>query len=294
MQKIDATIPRSLTARVAGLSIFFLIAFTAAAPAVQRAPGIAGQRLAAAAARFESASWPAGPVRAALPPLTISFDGYTGGPVDFNPGAPVIRRFADQQGVECFLVEISVRETAAEARSVLLEYLASISSPGIVPTAASLGISAGDIGFVGRAPEQRISWIVFLRGNVTVRVACLDPRFDPHPEMGRIAEALDRQILDQPLLLADEKTDRILITSLRAAPGCRAGDAVPLELKLTAAPVAVQWVVGGPGQGYVEQDEAGVWRLYTTREGAVDLACHVLGGNGFTASASVTIEVSKE
>ncbi len=293
MQKINAAIARSLTARVAGLSIILLLAFTAAAPAAQQSSGIAGQRLAAAAVRYESASWPAGPVRAALPLIDISFDGYTGGPVDFNPGAPVIRRFADQQGVERFLVEISVRETAAEARTVLLEYLASISSSRKVPTAASLDISAGDVGFVGRAPEKRISWIAFLRGNVAVRVACLDPRSDPHPEMDRLAAALDRQILDQPVLQDDEKAGQTLITSLGAVPACRAGDTVPLELQLTEAPLAVQWVVGGPGQGYVEQDEAGVWRLFTTREGTIDLGCHVLGGNGFTASKSVTIEVSR-
>lgn len=294
MHNQNARIARSLTARVAGLSIIVLLAWVAVAAATQASPGIAVQRLAAAADRYQSSSWPAGPARAGLPVMDISFDGYQGGPVDFTPGAPVIRRFAGQEGVDRFLVELSVRETADAARTVLLEYLASVSSPHKVPAAASLGISAGDVGYVGRAPENRVSWIAFLRGNIAVRVVCLDPRSDPHPEMGRIAAALDLQILDQPALMAGEKVERIILASLTAARTCRAGSVVPLELQLTAVPTAIQWVVGGPGQGYVEQDDAGVWRLHTTGEGAIDLVCHVLGADGFTSSAHASVDVGGE
>lgn len=294
MKPANRTIARSVAARVAGLSIILLLALAAVATA-QQTPGLAGQRLADAAQRYNASSWPAGPVRAGLPVLDLTLDGYSGGAVDFSPQAPAIRRYADETGVDRFLVEVSVRETAAGARTVLLEYLASVSSSRLVPTAASLGILVGDTGYVGRAPEKRISWIAFLRGNVAVRVACLDPRSDPHPEMARIASAVDRLILDQPVQPAGEKAGRIAVTSLSASrQDCRAGDIVPLEVILSRSPAALRWVVGGPGQGYVEQDPSGAWQLHTTKDGAIDLACHVLGPDGYTASKSVTIEVEKE
>lgn len=291
----NAAIVRSWTARVAGLSIILTLAL-AAAVAAQHTPGLAGKRLADAAERYGAASWPVGPVRAGLPVMGLSLDGYSGRPVDFTPGAPAVRRFAGEDGVERFQVEVSVRKTAGEARTVLLEYLASLSSPHQVPTAAGLGIPAGDIGFVGRAPGKRIAWIAFLRGNVAVRVSCLDPRSDPHPEMDRIASAVDSLILNQRVLTAGEKAERITITALSTARrACRAGEAVPLDLRLSRTPAAVHWVVGGPGQGYVEKgNHSGTWRLHTTRQGAIDLSCHVLGPNGFTASRTVAIEVGRE
>lgn len=298
MHSKNRRIARSWTARVAGLSMLFPLLFVAAAPAAQRSPGITGQRLAQAAERYGSVSWPAGPARNGLPVMSLSFDGFDGGPVDFSPGAPVIRRFADGEGVDRFLVEVTVRETAGEARTVLLEYLASVSSSHKVPTLASLGIVAGDVGYVGRAPEKRISWIVFLRGNIAVRVACLDPRAVPHPEMGRIAVAIDRQILNRPALSPRDETHRITLGAIvPARPACRAGEVLTLELPLVdeaGAPVAVRWMVGGAGQGYVERNSSGTWQLHTTKEGTIDLACHVLGPNGFTSSASVTIEVGQE
>jgi hypothetical protein len=294
MKSAHTTIARSMAARVAGLSIILLLALAAVVTAEQT-PGLAGQRLAEAAQRYDSVSWPAGPVRAGLPLMELTIDGYSGGPVDFNPGAPVIRRYADEEGVDRFLVEVSVRETPAGARTVLLENLASVSSPGPVPRVASLDISAGDIGFVGRAPEKRIAWIAFLRGNVAVRVVCLDPRSDPHPRMDWIAGAVDQLILGQQVLAAGEKAARITITALSTVrQTCRAGDAVALQLQSTAAPTAIHWVVGGPGQGYVEQDNSGAWLLYTTKEGGIDLTCHALGPNGFTATRTVTIEVKEE
>lgn len=298
MHSKNSVSARSWTARSAGLSILILLLFVGAAPAAQQSPGLAGQRLAEAAERYGSASWPAGPARGGLPVMGLFFDGFDGGPVDFNPGAPVIRRFADGEGVDRFLVEVSVRETTGEARTVLLEYLASVSSPHKVPTLASLGIAAGDIGYVGRAPEKRISWIAFLRGNIAVRVACLDPRADPHPEMGRIAAALDRQILHRSALSPSGEIQRFALAAITPArPAGSAGEVLPLELQLAGeagAPAAIRWVVGGPGQGYVEQDDSGTWQLHTTKEGTIDLACHVLGPNGFTSTASVTIEVAKE
>ena len=76
---------------------------------------------------------------------------------------------------------------------------------------------------------------------------------------------------------------------------CAAGDAVPIDLETTGPEgkaVALNWEVGGPGQGYIEKDEEGRWRLYTTKAGTIQITCHVLGANGVVCSGSVSINVS--
>lgn len=299
MNTAQTTIARSLAARAAGLWIILLFTIVAAAPAAAHAPGLVGQRLADAAERYEADKWPVGPVRTGLSLAALSIDGYSGGMVEFTPGAPVVRHFAGDDGVDRFLVEVSVRETVDQARTALLEYLASVSSPHKVPTLASLDIVAGDVGYAGRAPGKRIAWIAFLRGNIACRIVCLDPRADPHPEMGVIAAALDREILHRPVTSSKDLVPRVALVSaiVPSRTACRAGEVLPLVLHLadkSGSPAAVRWVVGGPGQGYVEQDASGIWQLHTTKEGAIELTCHVLGPNGFTDSASIALEVNRE
>lgn len=287
------SIDRSLAVRVAGAALALLLAVAAAGAA--ELPGLAAKRLDETAARYEAAAWPTGPARAGLPLMAIAAEGYAGGPAELLPGPLALRRFADDEGAERLLVEVSVRETAAEARTVLLEYLASANSPAPVPRLASLDIPVGDIGFVGRAPGKRIAWIAFLRGNVAVRLVCLDPQADPHPEMAAIAAGIDRLVLEQPLPAEAGPGSRIAVTALTCGrQHCVAGDVVPLRVGLNAEPAAVRWVVGGPGQGYVERDARGVWQLHTTKDGSIDLECRVLGPNGFTDSASVILAVAAE
>jgi len=284
------TIHRSLAGRIAGALLALLL--VAAAAGAAELPGLATKRLAEAAVRYEAAAWPSGPARTGLPLMAITADGYVGGPAELLPGAQVLRRFADDEGVERLLVELSVRHTAAEARTVLLEYLASVNSPHPVPEASGLGLAVGDAGYVGRAPGKRIAWIAFVRGNVTVRLVCLDPQADPHPEMAAIAAGIDRLVLEQPARADAGPGPRIAITALACSRRqCVAGEVVPLQLRLSAEPAAMRWVVGGPGQGYVERDDHGVWQLHTTKHGAIDLQCHVLGPNGYTDSGTTHIEV---
>jgi len=282
--------------RVIGLWVVGMLLSVAAVVAGPGAGGIPEQRLAAAAERYDAASWPAGPRRAGVPVASLGVDGYTGGAIEFFPPAPITRRFADGDGVDRVLVEVSVRETVGGARAVLLEYLASVNSLVAVPRAETLGVAVGDLGYLGRAPGDRIAWIAFIRGNIAVRVVCLDPQADPHPEMAMIATALDRQIPARPLgPAAGTASGRIALEALTPArAACRAGETVALELRASGPLAAVDWVVGGPGQGYVEQDETGAWLLHTTGAGTIELACHVLGPSGFTASMKTTVEVGED
>jgi len=106
------TIHRSLAGRIAGALLALLL--VAAAAGAAELPGLATKRLAEAAVRYEAAAWPSGPARTGLPLMAITADGYVGGPAELLPGAQVLRRFADDEGVERLLVELSVRHTAAE------------------------------------------------------------------------------------------------------------------------------------------------------------------------------------
>ena len=230
-----------------------------------------------------------------FPVSALRYSGYTEeAEVDFMPGEPVVRRFRSEEGIIRFLVELSAHETAAQARELLVGYLTFVSSPKTLPTTASLGIAAGDIGFVGSSRDNRISWIAFARGNITVRICCLDPRADPHPDMAYVAKQTDRQILAQPALGLQAPLTRPVITRLDLhRSSCKAGEVVPLDLRSTRI-IAEHWVIEGSGQGYVEKDRNGQWRLHTTGSGTIKLVCHVLGSNGFATSKSVSIRVEPE
>jgi len=46
-----------------------------------------------------------------------------------------------------------------------------------------------------------------------------------------------------------------------------------------------RFIIGGPGQGYVERGSDGRWRLFTTGPGEITLAVEVMGSTGtFTRS----------
>ncbi len=229
-----------------------------------------------------------------LPLALLRYDGYREPELEFAPGAPVTLVYATEDGVRRFLVELRVHETVEQARDGLVEALTFVSSPKPAPTAESHGISVGDVGFVGPSRGGRLSWIVFVRGNVGVRVVCLDPQADPHPDMRYLAVWTDRLLLAQPSLPVDVLLTRPVIRGLLPRlPVCTAGDAVPLDLEVDDA-AAWWWVVGGPGQGYVERDEDGRWLLHTTRAGAIELTCHVLGSNGVAGARTTSIDVRED
>jgi len=152
---------------------------------------------------------------------------------------------------------------------------------------------------VGYAPGDRIAWIAFTRGNVAIRLVCLDPRAASYPPMARIAVEIDRLILDQPILVSpDQVRGPSFVEFNLSRSSCVAGQVVPLTLLLAdpaGQPAALYWVVGGPGQGYVEQDKGGGWFLHTTKAGAIQLTCHALGARGIASSSpELSLQVSDE
>jgi hypothetical protein len=290
---------RSTASRLAAPAAVLAILALAVPAAGQDATLENDARIDAARARYDADAWPAGEAHPGLPLASLRFDGYHGEAVTFTAGAPAVTRFADATGEPRFLVEVSVCDSASGAHNVLAGCLSYISSPRPVPSAAELGIAVGDAGYVGRAPAGRIAWIAFVRGNIAVRLSCLDPRAEPHPDMAGLAGTVDRLILAQPVLAAGEPVGRpSVVRCLPARSVCRAGESVSIDLEVLdpgGEPAAIQWEVGGPGQGYVEKDNSGRWVLHTTREGSIRLTCRVLGALGTTANSETwKIEVAPE
>jgi hypothetical protein len=245
--------------------------------------------------RYHFAAWPRKESRRDGVLLAeFTYPGFAGEGVEFAPGSPVVLRYAGEDGAPWFLVEFTVRETAAAAREDLVATLAHVSSLEKVPTTASSGIEAGEIGFVGFSRGERISWIAFVRGNISVRICCLDPRATPHPDLRRLAERTDRLIQARPRLTGKTGLTRPEITALRVErEKCIAGEAVLLEPGLDEA-AAWHWEIRGPGLGYVERDEEGRWVLHTTGPGRIEVVCHVLGTNAVASSRSAAIVVEDD
>jgi hypothetical protein len=256
-------------------------------------------QVAAAKERYRSALWPKGERRAGLALGALAAPGYVGGNLQLSPEAgSVVRRFADPAGQSGWMVEASVRESAAQAHDLLAGQLAFVTSPDLVPTAESSGVAVGEIGYVGFAGtgRTRISWIAFARGNVYVRLNCLDPAGSPHPDMGALAKLVDGAILASPAVAAGASVSRPRIArfSMEKA-ACVAGEKLPVDLEVSdpAGAPALEWVVGGPGQGYLEKDGSGRFVLHTTGPGRIELTVHAAGANGALASATTKLDVAK-
>jgi hypothetical protein len=252
--------------------------------------------LQAAAKRYESAAWPRGGVRAGLDLPAIALPGLTGGACERLGNGPVQRFFADADGVSRVLVEVHVGDDVDTAQRHLLHWLAYVSSPGLVPSAAGAGIPLGDTGFVGwsKPAEQRIAWLAFVRDNVAVRVVCLDPSANPHPGMAACAQLVDAAISREALLPPKELPKRPDVTQFRAErTQCRAGDQVPLLVAVgNAAGVPVlRFEFDGPGQGYVEGDGKGGHVLRTTGPGLLTVRLVATGARCTTTTTSLRVDI---
>ncbi|MFH2000427.1 MAG: hypothetical protein ABIK28_12145 [Planctomycetota bacterium] len=240
--------------------------------------------------------WPAGLIRDGLPLASLDFTGYQRTAIDFQPGLPVILRYSDESSPR-FLVEVLVCDSAVEAREKLVVYLTYISSPGKVPAIADAGVAAGDVGFVGLAPAGAMAWIVYVRDNIYVRICNLNPRIEPQPPMSSLAERIDKIILEQPVPEIAGKISRPSV-DLRCEDSSphTAGEKIPLKLAVrdrAGDAAAVTWVIGGTGQGYVEDDEFGNPWFHSTKEGKIRLDCHVLGARGTIVSHSLDLTIAK-
>ena len=249
------------------------------------------------AQRYAAATWPQGALRAGIDLDRLELPGLRGGDVEHAPPAPLMRRFADAAGVPRVLVEAVVADDVAAADARLVSWLGTVSSPAPVPTASSEGIVVGELGFVGHSAPPRISWIAFVRGNVAVRVSCLDPRVDPHPNMPGIAAAVDAAIVATRALGKGEVVPKPVVRTFTAERAtCRVGENVVLAVDVRdpqpdRAP-ALEFVVGGPGQGYVEPDATGRYVLHTTKAGAIALVLQATGSLGSLSQATVKIDVA--
>ncbi len=275
----------------------FCAAFAPAQEPAQEA-GLDAQ-LARAAELYAPAEWPQSARRAGLPLGEIDFPGYRGGPLR-AAGGSIERRYAGgEEELPPFAVEAVVCESVAEAQRLLLTWLAGLTSVDPAPRALDLGVPVGDAGYVGlsAAGEGAVSWIAFARANVAVRVLADDPRQTPRPDLALVARTLDEKIVLQAPLEPDAALPRPEVRLAAERLECRAGEIIPLDLVTEdpgGGPCAVEWIVGGPGQGYVERREDGVWRLYTTGPGAIHLVAEVTGRFGTMTSRAIDLSSGAE
>ncbi len=251
------------------------------------------------ATRYRAAEWPRGELREGVNLGALVLPGYTGDVVEHAPPGPLQRRFVDKNGEVQFLVEAFVVDQVGEAHQHLVDWLATVSKPGTVPSAAQEGIPVGDVGYVGwaRRTERRIAWIAFVRDNVAVRVACLDPSAVPHPDLASVAQVVDGAIAREARVVKGKAVPKPTIQRFAAErQRCRAGDVVPLTVQVDSAsgPCSCRFVIDGPGQGYVEQDDRGVWQLHTTGAGSVTLVLQVTSARGTLATATAAVAIAPE
>ena len=264
------------------------------------APGqSAGARdpmLVAAAAKYDAAHWPAGPRRAGCDLSQLRLPALHARASE-RAGDILQRRFADAQGKEVVLVEMTVRDTVDAARNDLLRHVAYVQSTKTLPTAASRGIKAGDVGFVGYAgpAQDRIAWLAFAAGNVEFRVVSLDPSTPVQPDVQDAVERLSALVQKSALVADGAPLPAPSIERLAADPAsCRAGDSVRLDVDVkepTGGVAQLDWEVAGSAQGYVENDDNGVPRFYATKDGHADVTLFATGVDGVIRSRQVAIEV---
>lgn len=280
------------------------------APVVQGQTDQGGQepapdpRLAAVRRDYAAAEWPRGPLRAGFALGGFEVAGLRGGAPDCLPPAPVARRYADEAGTPRVLVELYVAADAAAAHGHLLGWLATRSAPEPAPAAREHGLALGDAAFAGvsGAGPGRLAWVAWARGNLAVRVLGLDPGAPP-PGAGLAAfsQALDGAMALTPVLAADAAPPAPVVRLRAATDRCRAGESVHLDLEIeepgagpdAAGPPIVNWVLGGPGQGqgYVEPDPDGGYRLRATGPGPLQVEAVVVGRLGRAAAARVDLRV---
>lgn len=255
------------------------------------------ERLRQVATGYQAEQWPAGARRPGVALQDLEFPGFQADPLDSGAGQ-LERRFAGLQGLPGFTVQAQVFGASDGARAQLVAWLAERTSTSKAPAASSLGWSIGDVAYVGPSGggPGAVSWIAFLRGNIAVRVLAHDPAARPQPELSAIATAIDRSILKLDVLAGSEPLPRPVIARFEAGSArVLAGEAVPLALDVQGSGSAepmIEWTVAGTGQGYVERRDDGVFRLFTTGPGAIELRCRVTGSLGtVTHSAPIGIQV---
>ena len=117
--------------------------------------------------------------------------------------------------------------------------------------------------------------------------------------MQAIAREVDQQVELQPELGPKQVLPRPAVRRLELQQtSCVAGEVLAIDLAVddpAGTPAAISWTVGGSGQGYVERRDDGIWRLYTTGPGRIELSVQVTGRLGVSGVArTVAIEVADD
>jgi hypothetical protein len=277
-----------------------VLAAIAAALHAQQAPSEPAQdRERELRAAYEFEGWPSGPRRDGIPLPSLTLEGWTAGPLRSDRGR--IRRRFDAEGElrgRAFLVEAYVADDAGGAHQVLLSWLAGRQHPAPAARGSDRNLHIGDVAFldVVRADGEAAAWIAFARGNVAVRLTNLDTRAHPDLDITTIARRLDGAVAARAELDPGAPLPRPTVTGLAAPKAAvSAGDVVRVDFRVTdpaGGTPYLEWVVGGPGQGYVEQHEDGGWYLHTTAAGKIELALEVTGSTGTFARETIELAVT--
>lgn len=237
-------------------------------------------------ARYGAAAWPRGEVRAGLP-TDLPLGAWLAQGLQSDAGLLTRSyRRTDESALPAFVLETFVADAADGSHQRLVEWLAGVQSAQRMPSLREVGSALGDAGFAGRSGARpgALAWIAFVRGNVAVRVTAFDAARTPDLDLLEIGAIVDRVILEQQVRedgSAPLKPEVRVFAAERSE--LKAGESVRLTLDVVDAAQGaphLQWVVGGPGQGYVERDAQGAWRFYATAPGAVTLQVEVTGSNG--------------
>jgi hypothetical protein len=249
------------------------------------------------AAKYDMSHWAAGARRAGCELGALTLGGLIGKPC-VRDELGVTRRFADAQGKDVVLIEMSVADTVEAAHAQLLHHIAFVQSTKTLPSAGSRGITAGDVGFVGfgGTEQDRIAWLAFVAGNVEFRLVSLNPAATVQPDLRDAAARLTALVGKAPAVPVGTPLPAPAIERFAADPtSCNAGGNVRLDVTVkepTGAKATLDYEVAGTAQGYVEEDDSGAPRFYATKEGHAVVTLFALGVNGVVAQKTVTIEVA--
>jgi hypothetical protein len=249
-----------------------------------------------ARSKYKPEEWPMGERRDGFVLEDVELPGLVGGPTEFA-GGEVQRTFADAQGKERLLVEMTVYDQVADAHAALLRHVAYVQSTKTLATTASKGFRAGDVGYVamGGKAGDKLAWIAFVFGNVEFRVLNLEPDAAGAADLKSAVERIAARIAAAPKLADSQHVSAPVVKSFSAERSSfPAGTVVLLDLAAddpTGRAPRFDFVVGSPGQGYVEQDEQGRWRFHSTGPGRSTLTLLVLGRNGVTATKPLDVVI---